>query len=193
LLIAGIIILVLGVVMIGGGVVGVRGTTTTIKTFSQQQTGEYVSGEIILNSSSVVVVRSPVSAGGLIPAQDLSAVNSANIGSYAVSARSTAGGSATYISLTGDYYYVVFSSSQPTSTSVTVAGSLGRTVISGLLVVLGFIVFLVGVILAIVGAIRGRRSSRRAKEQKSVSDADYYASRQGGAQQPPPPTSSPSQ
>jgi uncharacterized membrane protein len=187
-MIAGIIVLVLGIVMIGAGVSGLRSTTTTINTFSQQQPGEYVSGEIILNASSAVVVRSPASVGGLIPAQNLSSVNSANVGSYALSSTSTAGGSATYLSLTGDYYYVAFASSQPSS-DIVIAGNLRQTIVSGLLVLLGFILAIVGVILSLVGWRRQRRAASKNKKA-SDSDSDYYANRQGGAQQPPPPSSS---
>jgi hypothetical protein len=185
-MIAGIILLVLGLVMIGVGVSALKGVATPIKTFSEQQPGEYVSSEIILNSSSAVVVRSPGSAGGLIPAQDLGSVNSANVGSFALSSKSTAGGSATYINLTGDYYYVVFSSSQP-STSIVVAGDLGHTIVFGLLVLLGFIFVIAGLVMTLVGWRRGKRAD--SKKKASVSDSDYYANRQDGSQQPPPPPS----
>jgi hypothetical protein len=135
-----------------------------------------------------VVVRSPASVGGLIPAQNLSSVNSANVGSYALSSTSTAGGSATYLSLTGDYYYVAFASSQPSS-DIVIAGNLRQTIVSGLLVLLGFILAIVGVILSLVGWRRQRRAASKNKKA-SDSDSDYYANRQGGAQQPPPPSSS---
>jgi sorbitol-specific phosphotransferase system component IIC len=187
-MVAGIIVLVLGLVMIGAGVSGLRGTTSTINTFSQQHPGEYVSSEIILNSSSAVVVRSPASVGGLIPAGNLSSVNSANIASYALSTKSTGGGSATYTSLTGDYYYVVFSSSPPSS-SIIIAGNLRQTIVSGVLALLGFLFVIVGIILSLVGWRRGRRANSKNKKP-SVSDSDYYANRQDGSQQPPPPPSS---
>ncbi len=185
MMIAGIIVLLLGIAMIGGGVASLRGTTTTIRTFSEPQSGEYVSTEIVLNSSSAVVVRSPASTGGLIPSQDLSSVNSGNIGTYALSPTSTAGGSDTYVSLTGDYYYVAFSSSQPSS-DVVIAGNLRQTIISGLLVILGFVLAIVGAVLSLVGWRRGRRSGT--KKSDSVSDSDYYAKRGDGTQ---PPTSPP--
>lgn len=188
MMIAGIIVLLLGIVMIGGGIASLRGTTTTIKTFTLQQPGEYVSTEIILNSSSAVVVRSPAATGGLITAQNLSSVNSANIGSYALSPTSTAAGSDTYVSLTGDYYYVAFSSSQPTS-DVVIAGNLRQTIISGVLVLLGFIFAIVGAILSLVGWRRGRRSGSRSKAG-SVSDSEYYAKRGDGSQQPTSPPAS---
>lgn len=184
----GIIVLLLGIVMIGGGIATLRGTTTTIRTFSQQQTGEYVSSEIVLNSSSAVVVRSPASTGGLVAAQNLSSVNSADIGSYALTPTSTAGGSDTYVSLTGDYYYVAFTSSPPSS-DVVIAGSLRQTIISGLLVILGFLFAIVGAILSLVGWRRGRRQGPK-NDKGQVSDADYYANRQGSSGQPPAPPSS---
>ena len=189
-MIAGIVVLVVGLVMVGGGANGLKGATTTIRTFSLQQPGEYVSSEIILNSSSVVAVSSPATVGGLIPAQDISSVTSTNVGTYALTSTSATGGAATYVNLTGNYYYVAFSSSQPSS-AIVVAGGLGQTIVTGLLVLLGFIFVIVGATLSLVGWRRGRRAGSKNKKE-SVSDSDYYANRKDGAQQPPPSPPSPS-
>jgi len=67
--IIGLIILVIGIAFVAGGVVGLKGTTSTISTFTQPQTGEYVSSEMVLNSTADVVVRPSSSTGGLVPAQ----------------------------------------------------------------------------------------------------------------------------
>ncbi|MGA2665212.1 MAG: hypothetical protein ABSF83_09735 [Nitrososphaerales archaeon] len=181
----GLILLVVGIAFVAGGIVGLKGATSTISTFTTPQTGEYVSSEIVLNSSgALVVVRPSSSTGGLIPAQALSEVSSTSLATYALTANSTSGGSATYISIKeGDYYYVIFTSSQPT-TKITLSGSLFRTAESGILVLLGGVLVLAGLIVTIVGAIR---KSNKPKQPAGVTDADYYSKRQGGGSPPPPP------
>jgi uncharacterized membrane protein len=178
--IIGLIILVIGIALVAGGVVGLKGTTSTISTFTQPKTGEYVSSELVLNSTTVVVVRPSSSAGGLVPAQSLSDVNSTSLATYALPTTSTAGGSATYGKIQGDYYYVIFTSSQPT-TMIVIAGDLAKTIESGALVLLGGILFLVGLIVTIIGAIR---KSNKPKQPPGATDAEYYSKRQNS---PPPP------
>ena len=180
----GLIILVIGIALVAGGVVGLKGTTSTISTFNQPQTGEYVSSELVLNSTGDVVVRPFSSTGGLVPAQALSEVNSTSLATYALPVSSTAGGSATYVGVHGDYYYVIFTSSQP-ATKVVIAGDLVKTAESGILVLLGGILFLVGLIVTIVGAIR---KGDKTKQPMGVTDADYYSKRQDNPPPPPPNT-----
>jgi hypothetical protein len=179
--IIGLIILVIGIAFVAGGVVGLKGTTSTISTFTQPQTGEYVSSEVVLNSTAVVVVRPSSSTGGLVPAQALSDVNSTNLATYALPATSTAGGSATYTGVQGDYYYVIFTSSQP-ATKIVTAGDVFKTVESGVLVLLGGILFLAGLIVTIIGAIR---KSSKPKQPPGMTDADYYTKRQDTPPAPP--------
>ena len=178
--IIGLIILVIGIAFVAGGVAGLKGTTNTISTFTQPQTGEYVSSEVVLNSTAVVVVRPSSPTGGLVPAQTLSGVSSTSLATDALPASSTAGGSATYVGVQGDYYYVIFASSQP-ATKIVVTGDVAKTVESGILVLLGGILFLAGLIVTIIGAIR---KSDETKQPPGVTDADYYSKRQDS---PPPP------
>jgi hypothetical protein len=179
-LIIGLIILIIGIAFVAAGIVGLRGTTSTISTFTQPQSGEYVSSEVKLNSSSAVVVRDASTSGGLIRAESLNDVNSTNLSTYALPVSSTAGGSSTYVGVKGDYYYVIFTSSQPT-TMIVIAGNFIRTAESGILVLLGGVLFLAGLIVTIIGAIR---RSNKPKQQPGVTDADYYSKRQDT---PPPP------
>ena len=97
--------------------------------------------------------RSPASVGGIVPAQDIDAVNSTNIGSYAIPYRSSVAGSETYTALTGNYYYVAFASSQP-NTRIIIASS--GTAAVGLLVLTGFACVVIGIVVAIVGALQNR-------------------------------------
>ena len=179
--IMGLIILVIGIAFVAGGVVGLEGTTSTISTFNQPQTGEYVSSEVVLNSTADVVVRPSSSTGGLVPAQALGDVNSTSLATYALPASSTVGGSATYTRVQGDYYYVIFTSSQP-ATKIVIANDLAKTVESGILVLLGGVLFLAGLIVTIIGAIR---KGNKPKQPPGMTDADYYSKRQD---RPPPPS-----
>ena len=129
-----------------------------------------MSAKLVLNDS-VVVVRSPASVGGMVPSQDVNAVTSTNIGSYAVPANSTAGSTETYIGLRGDFNYVVFSSAQPTA-KIVVTGTLSGTVASGLLVLVGVVCAIAGIAVAIVGVV-GKSPAKKTAN----SDDEYYAKR----------------
>jgi len=155
--IVGAIILVIGVGLIGAGALEALRSVTISTTFTQPHPGEYVSSEIVLNTTSAIVVASPASAGGIIPAKDLNLVNSTNLGSYVLPVNSTAAGSDTYAGLVGDYYYVVFASAQPTTT--VVATPLNLSAIGfGLLVLLGILCAIVGIVVVIIGVVQKKRA-----------------------------------
>jgi hypothetical protein len=109
----------------------------------------------------------------MVPSQDISAVNSANIGSYAVPYNSSAASSETYLGLQGDFNYVVFSSVQPT-TKIEVTGTFLETVTSGLMVLGGIVCVITGIVVAIVGAVR-----KNPAKKATISDETYYAKRDG--------------
>jgi len=167
----GLIVLVVGVALAAVGGYNLKNSSTTITSFTQPTSGEYVSAPLVLNDS-VVVVRSPPSVGGMVPAQDVGRVNPTDISSYSVPYNSTAASSDTYLGLTGHFNYVVFSSVQPT-TKIVVTGTLLGTVASGLLVLVGIVCVIAGIIVTIVGAVRKNPS------KKVSSDDDYYAKRDG--------------
>jgi len=172
----GLIVLAVGIALAVVGGYTLRNASTTITSFTQPNNGEYVSAELILNDS-VVVVRSPPSVGGMIPAQDVSEVTSTNIGSYAVAYNSTAASSVTYLGLRGDFNYVVFSSGQP-ATKIVVTGTLLGTITSGLLVLIGIICVIAGAVVTIVGAVRKNPA------KKATSEDEYYAKRDGVTRSP---------
>ncbi|MGH9919212.1 MAG: hypothetical protein ACRD6W_10160 [Nitrososphaerales archaeon] len=147
----GAVILIIGVVLIAVGVVGVLRGLTVVTAFSQPESGEYVSTELMLNATSGIAVTSAAGTGGLIPAQDLNLVNSTNIAQYALTPHSSVGGTQTYTNVVGDYYYVAFGSSQPSS-KVVATPLHGGTAGSNPLVLGGFLVFVVGVVVIVVGA-----------------------------------------
>jgi hypothetical protein len=166
----GIIILIVGIALAAVGGYSLRSRTTSITSFTQPTTGEYVSTELVLKNN-VVVVRFPATVGGMVPSQDINVVNSANIGLHAVAYNSTAASSQTYLGLKGDFNYVAFSSAQPT-TKIEVTGTLLETVTFGLLVLGGIVCVIAGIVVAIVGAIR-----KNPTKKATVSDEEYYAKR----------------
>ena len=151
--ITGVVVLVIGVVLIAVGAVGVIRGLTVINTFSEPNSGEYVSTELVLNATSGAAVTSAAANGGLVPAQDLNLVNSSNIAQYAVAPHSSVGGTVTYTNLTGNYYYVAFASSQPNSKLVATPLH-GGTIGSSPLVLGGIVIVIIGIIVAVLGVRR---------------------------------------
>ena len=160
----GVVLLIIGIAFLASGAIGLRGSTNTIKVFNQSNPGEYVSSEILLNSSSSIIVRSPPTAGGLVPAQDINLVNSTNLSSYAIYSSSSVAGTESYTSITGKYYYVIFSSTQPNTRLAITSGSLGTIAALGLLTLAGIVFIIIGIILAILGAFRKPMGQRKKDE-----------------------------
>jgi hypothetical protein len=148
----GAVVLVIGVVLIAVGAVGVLRGLTIVTTFSEPQSGEYVSTELVLNSTSGMAITSAAANGGLIPAQDVNLVSSTNIGQYALTPHSSTGGTLTYTNLAaGDYNYVAFASSQPSS-RIVATPLHGGTMGSNPLVLGGFLAFIIGIVVIVLGA-----------------------------------------
>ena len=161
----GVILLVIGIGLSATGLIGLRESTTTIKDFSQSNPGEYVSSEILLNVSSSIIVRSSPTVGGLVPAQDITLVNSTNISTYALSSNTTLGGTEAYTSITGNYYYVIFSSTQPNTRLTVTTGSLATTAAYGLLFIAGIICIIIGIIIALIGTFQKTKGTQQKKDE----------------------------
>ena len=153
IVIIGGVVLIIGVVLIAVGAVGVLRGLTVVTTFNQPQSGEYVSTELMLNTTSGIAVTSAASNGGLIPAQDLNLVNSNNIAQYAVAPHSNVAGTVTYTNLMGIYYYVAFAASLPSS-KIVATPLHGGTMASSPIVLGGFLAAIIGVVVIIVGAVK---------------------------------------
>jgi hypothetical protein len=165
IVIIGAVVIIIGVVLITVGAVGVLRGLTVINTFSQPHSGEYVSTELMLNSTSGVAVTSAAANGGLIHAQDLNVVNSTNFGQYVITPHSNVAGTVTYTNLTGDFYYVAFASSQPTS-KIVATPLHGGTLASSPLVLGGFAVIISGIVVIVVGVRMKSRSKGKRMEQE---------------------------
>jgi len=149
----GIVLLLVGVALFAVGAFGAFSRLTITTSFTQPHPGEYVSAEIALNTSSGVAVSSPAAVGGIIPAQDVSLVNSSDMGTYAVPISTSGAGSDIYKGLVGDYYYVAFASSQPSTKIVATPLSSGALDFTPL-VFLGLACIVAGIAVAVVGALR---------------------------------------
>jgi len=113
-----------------------------------------------LNSSSSIIVRSPPTVGGLVPAQDITLVNSTNIDSYALSISTSLAGNETYTSITGNYYYVIFSSTQPNTRLAIANASFATTAAFGLISLASIVCVFIGIILALAGACLKNKNQR---------------------------------
>jgi len=165
IVIVGGVVLIIGVVLIAVGAVGILRGLTVITTFSEPQSGEYISSELMINVTSGAAVTHAAANGGLIPAQDLNLVNSTNIGQYALTPKLNVAGTQTYTNLTEDYYYVAFASSQPSS-KIVATPLHGGTVGSSPLVLGGFLAVIVGIVVIVVGALKkSNRSKLQRKEE----------------------------
>lgn len=169
IVIIGAVVLIIGVVLIAVGAVGVLQGLTVVKTFSAPQSGEYLSTELMLNVTSDVAVTSAAANGGLITALNLNQVNSTNIGQYALTPHSNLAGTVTYTNLTGDYYYVAFASSQPSS-KIVATPVHGGTLGSSLLVLGGFGAVILGIAVIVVGALMKRKPKKEKGKEKERGD-----------------------
>jgi uncharacterized membrane protein YidH (DUF202 family) len=158
----GLVVVVIGVALLVGGALGALGSLSINRTFTEPHPGEFVSVEIKLNTTSDLVVTSPAALGGIVHAQDLNAVNSTNIGTYALSVSS----SDIYRGLpAGDYYYVVFASTEP-STTIVATNLHSGVVVFGILALSGIVILIVGGIVAIVGVVQKKKQPRQMEQQR---------------------------
>jgi hypothetical protein len=166
IVIIGGVVLIIGVVLIAVGAVGVLRGLTVVTTFNQPQSGEYVSTELMINVTSDAAVTHAAANGGLIPAMDLSLVNSTNFSQYALTPHSNVAGTVTYTNLMGGYYYIAFASSQPSS-KIVATPVHGGTLGSSSVVLGGFLAVIVGIIVVVVGALKkSNRSKLQRKEEE---------------------------
>jgi hypothetical protein len=168
----GVLVLVVGVALIGVGAAAAFRSSAIITTFSELHAGEYVSTELVLNTTSGVVVSSPAAAGGIVPAQDLNLVNSTNLSRYAIPYNSSVAGAQTYRQLQGDFYYVAFSSSPPT-TKIIATNPHSGVIGFGALILAGFACIIAGIVVSVIGLRR-----KNTKKNELTMDEQYELSRQ---------------
>jgi hypothetical protein len=152
LLIAGIILLVVGVVFVGTSL-SLEDTslhTSSILNFNSS-TNEYYSSEINLNPSNELIVVSG-DKYYLIPSSDLAISNSTNYVSFQIPPTTSFDGNQIYSALNGSYYLVSFASSPSISYAVTSTHSIS-IVYLGFLLLVGIALFISGIVISITGAM----------------------------------------
>lgn len=156
----GLVLLIVGVAIIGVSLYEMSALSDINSSLTQVSSNEWRSDVINVNSSGVLTITTSETSGfGLIPASDLSAVTASNLANYAVGYdTSTTSGSQNafvYDQLSGQYYFVIFSSSTPTMTYLflTAEGEIFAE-----LLIVGAGVAFVGLIMAIVGAILKKKA-----------------------------------
>jgi hypothetical protein len=152
-----VIVLIVGVGVLFVGATETAATLTIITTFNEQHPGEYASPEIDLTTSSVIEVQAPGAVSGVVHAQDLYSVNKTNLASYALKPNATVAGTQQFRGITGDFYYVDFSSAPPSVTHVVVTPFRSGVIRFVALVLAGLIGAVVGAIVAVMGLRRDTR------------------------------------
>jgi hypothetical protein len=153
----GVVVLVVGLGLLAVGGTETVGSLTIIKTFNEQHPGEYVSPEIDLNTTSVIEVQSPGAVSGVVHAQDLDSVNSTNLASYALKPNATVVRTQQFRGITGDYYYVAFSSTPPSGTHVVVTPLRSGVIRFVALILVGLVCVVAGIVVAVIGLRRDTR------------------------------------
>ncbi len=150
----GVVVLIVGLGLLAVGATETAGSLKIITTFSERHPGEYVSTEIVLNATSVIEVQSPGTVSGVVRAQDLDSVNSTNLATYALKPNSTVAGTQQFRGITGDHYYVAFSSTPPSGTHVVVTPFRSGLVRFIALVIVGLICAVAGIVVTVMGIRR---------------------------------------
>jgi uncharacterized membrane protein len=155
----GVVIIVIGFLLALGGRLGTLQSLTINTAFTQPHPGEYVSVEIVLNSTSTLAVSSPASSGGIVQAADLNLVNSTNIDAYAIAYAAASAGTDVYTSLSGDYYYVAFASAQPEARIMVTPQTSPLLLAFAGLFLLGVVLIIAGIVVAVMGLDRKKHTT----------------------------------
>lgn len=151
LLFVGLIVLLVGAVTVGAGFAELRSSLVESSGATQLGADKYASSEIQMAGPSVLTVEFSQGVGGLVPANMVGSVNRTNLGQLSVKPNNTSGGVYSYINITGNYYFVVFSNSTPTITwlvtPIRQAAPASAALLGGAL--LGF----VGLVVTILGLV----------------------------------------
>lgn len=151
----GLVLLIIGVVILGISLYETAALSDENSALVQVSTGEWRSNLISMNSTGILEVTTSVSSDfGLVPASEINVITASNLASHVVNydTPSTAGSlnAFTYDQISGNYYFVIFSSSTP-SFSYTYLPA--EAILFGEFLVVGSGIAFVGLIMAIVGAI----------------------------------------
>ncbi len=150
--IAGLILLIVGIAIIVAGGFASLGISKKGNTINNIKPGEYATPEFIFNGSYTLTISGAPSDSALIYSSNYSVVNATNFNKYAIKPVNTINGVLTYSISSGSYYFVIFSLSTPhiTYTEIPVGASL---YLFGIIGIVGIALFIGGIITAIAGLI----------------------------------------
>lgn len=159
MLIAGIIVLLIGIVIYGGAGYATAQETTTSNTWVAYNNGEYISAPLNFTGGYLLTYSYSGSHSGVVSSNNLTKVNSSNIGSLSLATITNINSEKAYNLNTGSYYIVIFSNSSP-SISYTYA-KLSSILVTGILTLVGAILFIAGIIITIIGAVLKKKNSEK--------------------------------
>jgi uncharacterized membrane protein YgdD (TMEM256/DUF423 family) len=157
MLITGIIILLVGIVIYSGSAISTAHETNTSNTWVAYKNGEYISSPLNFTGQNVLTYSYSGSGSGVISASNLNTVNSTNLGALSISPTSTVSSEKVYDLNTGTYYIVIFSNSSPSVNYIYL--KLSNILVTGILTLIGGILFIAGIIITIIGAILKKKNS----------------------------------
>jgi hypothetical protein len=156
---AGLILLIIGVVLFfGGGDLGLHGIVKT-ETMTQTSSGIYQSTSFTVVTGNVTIVTSdPASGIYIVHTSDAHLVDASNIAQYAlmhgIISNTSGVGTLTFTSMMGGTYTIISITNSSTSPHITLTNeSEGSLLFSLLPTILGMLFGFVGLIVLIVGLI----------------------------------------
>ncbi|MGC8496716.1 MAG: hypothetical protein ACP5NL_01765 [Thermoplasmata archaeon] len=156
ILIVGIVLLIVGIVIYGASAMATANETTNSHVWVAYNNGEYISKPLNFTGQNVLTYFYSASESGVIPASDLSTVNSNNLGSLAISPNSTVSSEKVYDLSSGTYYIVIFSNHPPSANYIYL--KISNILLTAILTLVGVIVFIAGIIIAIIGAVLKKKN-----------------------------------
>ncbi|MHB1708730.1 MAG: hypothetical protein ACYCT2_04560 [Thermoplasmataceae archaeon] len=153
----GVVVLFAGIaVMILAGV-AISETAVLSSHYSLHTRGEYVSDEISVAGTGRIAVFGNGTIGtlGLVSSAELNSVTVSNITSIAITPSTAAGGLQLYTVSTGSYYFVIFGDSPPEYVYASFHAALFEELAAS--VISGFVLFLSGVAIAVIGTFQNER------------------------------------
>lgn len=153
ILIIGLVLMVVGGGIAFAGSYSLTKNATISPSMNEMSPGMYVTPIIMTNGTASLIVSEVGANSGLIKAADLSIVNSSNLKSIAIPANVSVSSSNYYEGISGSFYYIQFSSTSPNIGYVLIHGNIYEYSALSLAILGGVIMFIAGIVIAIIGAI----------------------------------------
>ncbi|MEM3237669.1 MAG: hypothetical protein QW258_02480 [Thermoplasmata archaeon] len=159
MLIIGIVILIVGIVMFSASAYSTGHDTSRSNTWVEYKNGEYISSPLNFSGQNILTYSYTGSGIAVVTDSVLPTVNSTNLPQVSISPTTSVGSEKVYDLGTGTYYIVSFSNSSP-ALSYTYL-KVSNVLITGVLTVIGLILFIAGVIITIIGAVMKKKRDEK--------------------------------